>query len=98
MDISDMIKNLLSDGGLQKLLPVLNVLRENSFDIKKVLQNLTPESVMQVFQSFMSQNSDVGKAEQEFTGYPAGVSAIANVADKEIVYVLNRYLSSENSF
>ena len=54
MDILNLLKNLLSGADAEKIAPVINLLRENSFDIKKVLQNLTPETLMPIIRSFLS--------------------------------------------
>lgn len=97
MDISTWLKNLLSSGNLQTLLPILNLLRENSFDVKKALNNLTPETLAPIIKA-LSENNRPTATQSSFTAEPVGVTPIANVADKEIVYILNRYLSSETTF
>ena len=98
MDISDIIKNLLSNFNADKLLPIINLLRENSFDLKKVAQSLTPEMIIPIVQSFQSAQSKASGSGENFSAQKNGVAAIANVADKEIVYCLNRYLNAETSF
>lgn len=98
MDISDIIKNLFSDKTAETVLPILNLLRENSFDLKKVMQNLTPEKIIPVVQAFAAAKGGENNANPPFNAQKSGVSAIANVADKEIVYCLNRYLNAETSF
>ena len=97
MDILTWLKNLSQSGELQTLLPVLNLLRENSFDLKRTLNNLTPETLMPII-SALSQSKGENQPTASFTAENVGVTPIANVADKEIVYVLNRYLSSETAF
>ena len=99
MDISDMIKNLFSGLDAETVLPIMNLLRENSFDLKKVAQNLTPEKIIPIVQAFAQAKSGVSETNSEpVNAQKDGVGAIANVADKEIVYCLNRYLNSEQSF
>ena len=97
MDIWNWLKNLSSSGELQALLPLVNLLRENSFDIKRVLENLTPETLAPIIKA-LSERKVADNTPVSFSAEPAGVTPIANVADKEIVYVLNRYLSSETAF
>lgn len=97
MDILTWLKNLSSSGNLQAVLPVINLLRENSFDLKRTLNSLTPETLAPIIQAFIENNNAVSEP-ASFTAEPVGVTPIANVADKEIVYILNRYLSSETPF
>ena len=94
MDIISAIKNLLSSNGVQTLLPIFNLLKENSFDIKRVLNNLTPETLAPVLKMLAENNAN--KPVSVFNNDSAvGVTPIANVADKDIVYALNRYLNSD---
>lgn len=95
MDILSLLKNLLSETDAEKIAPLINLLRENSFDIKKVLKNLKPETVLPIVKSFL--NNENAYAKGNVAENSAGISAVANVADKEIVYCLNRYLSAERS-
>ena len=92
MDIMNLLKNFLSNGNAQALLPVLNLLRENSFDIKRTLNSLTPETLAPIIQSFAPISNPREKPDN---AYFNGVAPIANVADKEIVYALNRYVNAE---
>lgn len=99
MDISDTIKNLFSGLNADAVLPIINLLRENSFDIKKVAQNLTPEKIIPIVQSLAASKDGASPKSDTFSASApqTGTLAIANVADKEIVYCLNRYLSTEES-
>lgn len=97
MDIMNMLKNLVLGANAQEFAPVINLLRENSFDIKRTLNALSPETLAPILKTLFLNTAGSGK---EQNGFPenVGVAAIANVADKEIVYSLNRYLSSEQPF
>lgn len=97
MDITDIIKNLLSGTGAETVLPLINLLRENSFDLKKVAQNITPEKIIPVVQAFATAKSASDEKTAPFGAKKGGALTIANVADKEIIYCLNRYLSAEQS-
>ncbi len=97
MDIVTWLKNLSSSGNLQAILPVINLLRENAFDLKRVMANLSPETLAPIIKAF-TENGETVSTPVSFTAEPVGVTPIANVADKEIVYILNRYLSSETAF
>ncbi|MEG9430512.1 MAG: hypothetical protein VZQ61_06295 [Christensenellaceae bacterium] len=97
MDIADIIKNLFSGLNAETVLPIINLLRENSFDLKKVAQNITPEKIIPVVQAFASAKSATEEHHAPFGAEKGGALTIANVADKEIVYCLNRYLNAEQS-
>ena len=97
MDITEIIKNLFSGTNAETVLPIINLLRENAFDLKKVVQNLTPEKIIPVVQAFASAKSATEDTAAPFGAEKGGALTIANVADKEIVYCLNRYLNAEQS-
>lgn len=93
MEISDIIKNLMSNNNLSALVPVINLLRENSFDIKKTVSGITPETLIKLGGELLKN----GAPEPTFHETEKnGVSPIANIADKDIVYILNRYISGEH--
>ena len=92
MEISDIIKNLMSNNNLSALIPVINLLRDNSFDIKKTISGITPETLMKLGGELLK-NSVIEPTFHETQ--KIGVSPIANIADKDIVYILNRYISAE---
>lgn len=97
MDIADIIKNLFSGKCAETVLPIINFLRENSFDLKKAAQNLTPEKIIPVVQAFASAKSAAEEKSAPYASQKGGALTIANIADKEIVYCLNRYLNAEQS-
>ena len=91
MEIPDILKNFLADKNLSALLPVIKLLSENSFDIKKAISGITPEMLMN-FSGELLKNS---APETSYKVEKNGVSPIANIADKDIVYTLNRYINAE---
>ena len=95
MDIVEVLKKLIPNTNADALLPVINLLRENSFDLKKVAQSLTPEKIAPIIETFSK--SAERAAETRKAEHANGVAPIANVANKEIIYTLNRYLSTETA-
>ena len=79
----------LNEYGGGSLKPILELFKENSFDIKRVLQNLKPETVAPIIKDFMSKNNN--KSPTETVGHACGLNPIAKIADKEIVYTLNKF-------
>ena len=89
MEILKMLSDMLSGNNAEPLFALLNALKNNSFNVKEALKNISPESLAPLFKSFSE------AAKSETTSPLNGVTPIANIADREIVYALNRYLSSE---
>ncbi len=91
----EILQNLLSfflneyNGGKYK--PIFDLLRNNSFDIKKTLSNLNLDAVAPLIKEFMQQNNTrpVQNTERDY-----GLNPIAKIADKDIVYTLNQYFYS----
>ena len=90
MEIPDIIKKIISDNDIAALLPLFNVLRENSFDIKKTLSGIKPETLLKLSEKLLKKGAENSPFKKD-----SGVSPIANVADKDIVFVLNRYINAE---
>lgn len=90
MDVLEVLKNLIPDANA--LMPVINLLRENSFDLKKTVQNLTPEKLASIIGPL---SESAARTAPQTSCRANGVAPIASVADKEIIYTLNRYLSTE---
>ncbi|MBR1967969.1 MAG: hypothetical protein IKA11_01065 [Clostridia bacterium] len=90
MEILQFLLSLISKnfgGGI--LEPIINILKDNSFDIKKALNSLSPETLAPIVKQFMKMNEN--KNPTEHVGLGEGLKPIANIADKNIVYTLNRY-------
>lgn len=100
MDIIDVLLKTIGGNGLNALAPVFKLLNENSFDIKKVLEKVTPEDLAKIFQG-IAETTENGKTAQNaqknapFVTETNGVAPISDIADKEIVYALNKYVNSE---
>ena len=90
--IKQLISFLINEFGIEKLSGLFNILSENSFDITKILQSITPEQFAPIIQEFMKNSKNNTTNENFEGGY--GLTPIANIADKEIVYALNKYFYS----
>ena len=91
MEILQFLLNFLNNNSnLGVLTPIINLLKENSFDIKRVISNLSPEVIAPIVKEFMNAQNN---RPTESVGRSEGLTPIANVADKDIVYTLNKYLS-----
>ena len=83
----------MSEMGGGKLEPVLKALKENNFDIKSLLKNLNPEIIAPIIKDFMSKNEQNRPSGTH--GRSVGLSPVAGIADKDIVYTLNKYFYTE---
>ena len=85
-----LLSSFLEQKKLGKFMPIFELLKQNSFDIKTTVKNLTPQTVAPIIKEFLSFNNDenINNApKQEYYG----TSPIIDVADKNIIYTLNRY-------
>ncbi len=91
MEILQFLINLLNNNqNFGALAPVINALKENSFDIKKTLSSINPEILAPLIKGFFE---SANKNPTDSVGqYYYGLEPIKNVADKDIVYTLNKYL------
>ena len=83
---------LLKEFGGEKLQPLLNAVKENGFNLQSIMSCLTPETLAPLFQSLFSGKNKPCTEENSAQGY--GLSSIADIADKDIVYALNKYFYS----
>lgn len=81
-----------NDKNMKILKPIIDLLAQNSFDIKKTLASLNPEMLRPIVKEFMS---NMNNRPTTFVERDAGLVPISNIADKDIVYALNRYLGQE---
>ena len=75
---------------LKIIAPIIEILKNNNFDIKKALSSLTPEMIKPIIEQF---SVAINSAPQGFNEKSQGLTPISNIADKDIVYSLNKYLS-----
>jgi len=91
MDLLQFFSTLLGDQKFAGVFaPIIELLRQNSFDIKKVLASLNPEMLKPIIEEFMKNINNRPAQSAERTD---GLKPISNIADKDIIYVLNKYLS-----
>ncbi len=74
-----------------KLKPVLTLLEKNNFDIRKTLGSIDLETIAPIIKDFMEKGMKNRPESSERN--IVGISPIANIADKDIVYTLNKYFS-----
>lgn len=77
-----------------KLSPIIELLKNNDFDIKKTLQNVNLETIAPLIKNFM-ENGTKNRPENSERSV-AGLNPIAKIADKDIVYTLNKYFYDQN--
>lgn len=86
-----LISFLFGEKGEHIIKPILNALSSNSFDLSKILNGETLSTLMPLIKELFSAQNKTP------TGFSVGeefkLSPIANIADKDIVYTLNRYFA-----
>ena len=90
MDILNLLTSYLSNGNLQKLTPLIQLLAKNSFDIKKTISSLSIEDIAPLVSAFLSQNET---SPQNVRGEDVSLKTepIKTFCSYEIVERLNRY-------
>ena len=86
-----LISFFLKEFGGEKLAPIIEEFSKNDFDLKKVLQNVNLESLAPIISAF-TQNVKNRPTETVERNY--SLAPIAGIADKDIVYTLNKYFYS----
>lgn len=86
-----LISFFMKEYGGDKIMPILNCFKENSYDVKRTLQNLKPEMLAPLLQSIMQKGQKVSPHD-DCGGY--GTKPIDWVADKRIVNCLNGYFNA----
>ncbi len=93
MDLLQILTNLLNGNNISPAFKeVFSLLQQNSFDIKRTISSLTPKSLIAIFGELMK-NAQKNPPNQPVGGN-YGLSPIAEIADKDVVYTLNKYFSS----
>ena len=89
MEILQVLLSLLAKAESSgKLEPIINLFKDNSFDIKKVLSSLNLETLLPIFSEIFKGQKN---SPTEKVGLGNGLNPIAKIADKDIIYTLNRY-------
>ncbi|MCQ2387105.1 MAG: hypothetical protein MJ066_01485 [Clostridia bacterium] len=93
MDIYKIISDLLlNEKNKSVITPLFELLKENSFDIKKTISNITPDKILPFVEQIISNGEKNPLSEDSGTFYK--LEPINNFADKDIVNTLNNYLDS----
>ena len=91
MDLLQFFSSLLSDQRFMGVFaPIVELLKQNSFDIKKVLASLEPEMLKPIVQEFMK---NINNRPAQSAERISGLKPISNIADKDVIFALNKYLS-----
>lgn len=93
MDILNLITGFLSNGNLQKLTPIIKLLAQNSFDIKKAISSLSIEDIAPLFSAFSAQNENSSQSVRE-EDFSYKTEPIKTCCSYEIVERLNRYFDT----
>ena len=87
MDLLRFLTDLLQQNGFEDLLKVLSALKEANFDIKTLIRRIDLEKLIPVITEFVNKKGfEVSK--------PSYLAPVSSIADKEIVYTLNKYFSN----
>ena len=93
----EILQNLLSllskNQNLGALKPIIDLLSKNSFDLKKTLSTLDLSSLMPIVSQFASAFNNKNPTTEYSSA--VGLKPIALIADKEIVYTLNKYFHDD---
>ncbi len=82
---------LLGDENGKKVQPLLRLFSDNSFDIGKVIKSLNPEILAPLIKEFFSYAKNQNPQTNFSFGDDYKLSPIARIADKDVIYTLNRY-------
>ena len=83
---------LANEQNFKIIAPILDLLKQNSFDIKRVLSSLNPQVLAPIIKEFMA---NMNNRPKNNVGRNNGLSPISNIADKDIIFSLNKYLGQE---
>lgn len=89
-----LLSYVLKESNLSAIAPLIDKLKENNFDLKKVISNLNPQTILPLISAFMqgtaqNKNPSPSRCEEE------GLRPLNDFADKQIVECLNSYFSRE---
>ena len=91
MEILQFILSLFKDNALlNNLAPILELLKKNNFDIKSTLADLDPATLQPLIQQLSTLFNN--KSPTSSVGQENALAPILDIADKDIVYTLNKVL------
>ena len=74
---------------MQIIKDVFSLLKQNDFDLKKTILTLDPKTIEPIVEQLFK---NINNRPTETDGRYEGLTPISNVADKDIIYCLNKYL------
>ena len=86
-----LISFFLKEFGGEKLQTIIDLFQNNSFDLNKIINNLNLETISPIIQEFFKSLNKENTPTDFSVGEDNKLSPIARIADKDIVYTLNRY-------
>ena len=92
MDLLQLITSLFGGNvDFSAFLPLINILKSGNFNINDLFTLLQNEKVLPLIKNLFSSFNN--KSPTTEVGQASPLSPIASIADKDVVFVLNRYLS-----
>ena len=91
MELLQIFSTLFGDNKFVNLIsPIIELLRQNSFDIKKALESADPEMLKPIVEEFIK---NINNRPAQSAERVDGLMPISNIADKDIVFALNKFLA-----
>lgn len=91
MDIPEYIFNNFINGDLkEKIAPVMDAISKNGFNLEKILQSVDITTLLPLLGSLFGGATKSAPAAADANP----LTPISGIADRDIVFALNRYLSS----
>ena len=96
MDLLQFLLSLFNGSkDFEKFAPLLELLKNNSFNLSQTLQNLNLQTLAPIIQAFIKDAPFKNQNPTDFSvGNNFGLNPITPIADKEIVYSLNKFFYS----
>lgn len=95
MEILQVLLSLFSNGqNMQVIKDIFLLLKQNDFDIRKTILNLDSKTIEPIIEQFVK---NINNRPTETVGRYQGLTPISNIADKDIVYCLNKYLGQNTT-
>ncbi len=89
-----LLSYLLENVGGEKIKPVAEMLKKNNYDIKKVVSELNPETILPLISNFINLNTKNQNPEPCGCN-DWGLQPLSDFADAHIVDRLNQYFTSD---
>ena len=94
MEILQFLISFLVNEYGKDFLPVFNHLKENNFDIKSAIKNIDISVILPLLEKFINLKETKTRSYETQERDIVGLKPISNIADRDIVYTLNKYFYS----